>query len=249
MAETLPTIARDWALFLDVDGTLLDYVPRPDAAIVPPALLQTLRALSAALSGALAIISGRTIADLDRLFAPLRLPVAGQHGAEARQGERTGVFALGSPALASILAPVYALGERRLAIMIENKGLSAAIHYAEAGPEREALNAILPEAVARSDGAFQLLPSHLAFDIVPRAVDKGRAVDWFMAAAPFAGRVPVFIGDERTDEDGFAAVVARGGHAIKIGPRGNSIAPWRMQSPQELRAWLERSLAMLARSP
>jgi trehalose 6-phosphate phosphatase len=245
MAETLPIIARDWALFLDVDGTLLDYVSRPDAAIVPPPLRQTLTALSRALGGALAIISGRTIADLDRLFAPLRLPVAGQHGAEARRSERICTFAPGSPALASILAPVYALGERRPAIMIENKGLSAAIHYAEAGSERETLSEILPKAIARSDGAYRLLASHLAFDIVPQAVDKGRAVDWFMAAAPFAGRVPVFIGDDRTDEDGFAAVTARGGHAINVGPRHSGIAPWQIPTPQALRAWLDRSLAML----
>jgi trehalose 6-phosphate phosphatase len=248
MAKALPIIARDWALFLDVDGTLLDFVSRPDAATVPPSLPPILTALSAELGGALAIISGRTIADLDRLFAPLRLPAAGQHGAEVRRDERTCVLAPHSPALASILEPVYALGERRLAIIIENKGLSAAIHYAEAGPERAALNEILPGAIARSDGAFQLLASHLAFDIVPHAVDKGRAIDWFMAVAPFAGRVPVFIGDDRTDEDGFAAVAARGGHTIQVGARGNSIARWHVQTPQELRAWLERSLATLERS-
>jgi trehalose 6-phosphate phosphatase len=248
MAETLPIIARDWALFLDVDGTLLDFASRPDAAIVPPPLRQTLTALSGALGGALAIISGRTIADLDRLFAPLRLPVAGQHGAEARRGERICIFAPGSPALASVLAPVYALGEQRPTIMIENKGLSAAIHYAEAGSERDALSELLPKAIARSDGAFRLLASHLAFDIVPQAIDKGRAVDWFMADAPFAGRVPVFIGDERTDEDGFAAAMARGGHAINVGPRRGSIAPWHMPTPQDLRAWLDRSLATLEQS-
>ena len=243
MAGTLPIIARDWALFLDVDGTLLDFVSRPEAVIVPQSLRQTLAALSRALGGALAIVSGRSIADLDRLFAPLRLPVAGQHGAEARRGERICVFAPGSPALASILAPVYAL--REPTILIENKGLSAAIHYAEAGSERDALSELLPQAIARSDGAYQLLASHLAFDIVPHAVNKGRAVDWFMADAPFAGRVPVFIGDERTDEDGFAAALARGGHAINVGPRRSNIAPWHMPTPQDLRAWLDRSLATL----
>jgi len=249
MANKLPTIAHNWALFLDVDGTLLNYVSRPEAAIVPPSLRQTLAGMSAALDGALAIVSGRTIADLDRLFAPLRVPVAGQHGAEARRSERTCILAADStpstPALASILAPVYALVARQPAIMIENKGLSAAVHYADAGPERDALSAILPGAIARSKGAYQLLASHLAFDIVPHAVDKGRAVDWFMAASPFAGRIPVFIGDDRTDEDGFAAVTARGGYAIKVGQPDNSIARWHMRSPSELREWLDRSLATL----
>ena len=134
---------------------------------------------------------------------------------------------------------------REPTILIENKGLSAAIHYAEAGTERDALSELLPQAIARSDGAYQLLASHLAFDIVPHAVNKGRAVDWFMADAPFAGRVPVFIGDERTDEDGFAAAMARGGHAINVGPRRSNIAPWHMPTPQDLRAWLDRSLATL----
>lgn len=244
MNETLPIIARDWALFLDVDGTLLDYVPRPDDAVVPPPLRQTLTALAAALDGALAIISGRSITDLDRLFTPLRLPVAGQHGAEARRGERTVILAPDTSALAAILAPVYALGDEP-AIMIENKGLSAAIHYREQGPARETLTAILPAAVAKSDGAFQLLASYRAFDIVPRAVDKGRAVAWFMESAPFAGRIPVFVGDDRTDEDGFAAVTARGGFAIKVGPRADRIARWRLAGPPELRRWLARSLATL----
>ncbi len=252
MTDSLPNIARNWALFLDVDGTLLDYVTRPDAVEVPPSLLETLTGLSAALDGALAIISGRTIADLDRLFAPLRVPVAGQHGAEARRGERTWILAPerapNSSALASILAPVYALGARQPAILIEDKGLSAAIHYAETGPERAALNAILPGAIAGSEGAFQLLASHLAFDIVPHAVDKGRAVDWFMTAAPFAGRIPVFIGDDRTDEDGFAAVAARGGYAINVGPRNETAAPWRVANPRALREWLARSLTTLEQS-
>ena len=246
-SETLPTIARDWALFLDVDGTMLDFVPRPEDAVVPPPLLRTIGGLSAALDGALAIVSGRRIADLDRLFAPLRLPVAGQHGAEARGREGVSILAPDSTALAAILAPVYALGKRPT-IMIENKGLSAAIHYAGSGLERDTLDGILSRAVAGSAGTFRLLASHLAFDVVPGAVDKGTAIAWFMAAAPFAGRVPVFIGDDRTDEDGFAAVVARGGYAIKVGPRANSIAPWHIQSPQELRRWLSDALATLERS-
>ena len=243
----LPTIARDWALFLDVDGTLLDYAPRPEDAVVPPSLLRTIGELSGALDGALAIVSGRKIADLDRLFAPLRLPVAGQHGAEARRRQDVAVHAPDASALAAILAPVYALGKRPT-VMIENKGLSAAVHYAGSTLERDTLNALLSGAVAHSGGAYRLLTSHLAFDIVPSAVDKGRAVQWFMADPPFAGRVPVFIGDELTDEDGFAAAVARGGYAIKVGPRPNSIAPWHVRSPQELRQWLAQSLATLERS-
>jgi trehalose 6-phosphate phosphatase len=244
MARTLPALARDWALFLDLDGTLLDYAPRPDAVIVPSSLRRSLSALAATLGGALAIVSGRPIADLDRLLAPLHLPAAGQHGAEMRRETRVHVFAA-APALAAILAPVEAFAEREPAILIEHKGLSAAVHYAGIEAARDGLEAMLATGIARSDGAFRLLASRLAFDVVPAAANKGGAVEWFMAEAPFAGRVPVFIGDDRTDEDGFAAVAARGGHAIQIGRRGESIASWTMPTPQDLRDWLEAAAAEL----
>lgn len=198
-----------------------------------------------ALGGAVAVVSGRAIADIDRLFAPLRLPVAGQHGAEARQDDTRCIAESSSDALAVILSSFRIFAERYPAIYIEDKGLSAAIHYRGAEDERDALGVLLAEAVARSGGAFNLLASHLAFDIMPRTANKGRAVDWFMAAAPFAGRVPVFIGDDRTDEDGFAAAIAQGGYAIKIGGQASSIAPWNMRGPRELREWLEHSAAAL----
>ncbi len=246
MARTLPVLARDWALFLDLDGTLLDCAPRPDAVIVPSSLRASLSSLVSALGGALAIISGRPIADLDRLLAPLNLPAAGQHGAEMRCGASIHVCAT-APVLAAILAPVYAVAEREPALLIEHKGLSAAIHYAGIEAARDTLEVMLAAGIARSDGAFRLLVSRLAFDVVPATASKGGAVEWFMASAPFAGRVPVFIGDDRTDEDGFAAVAARGGLAVKIGLSGDSIALRRIGSPQELREWLERSAAALGR--
>jgi trehalose 6-phosphate phosphatase len=245
MARTLPVVAHDWALFLDVDGTLLDFVADPATAEAPPDLQRTLARLSTALGGALAIVSGRSIADLDRLFAPLRLPLAGQHGAEARRGEKVRIFAPPSQALKAILAPIAAFAAGETAIRIERKGLSLAIHYRGAEGARDALRAILDKAMAEYGSEYQLLASHLAFDVRPRAVNKGVALDWFMDAAPFAGRVPIFIGDDRTDEDGFAAALARGGHAIKIGARGESVAPWNLAAPGELRTWLGRSLAAL----
>lgn len=244
MDRTLPTVARDWALFLDVDGTIVDYAPRPDAAIVPPSLAKTLGALFSLLDGALAIVSGRSIANLDRLFAPLVLPTAGQHGAEARLGDRKCAVGSHSLALEAILRSAYAFDEGS-SLLIENKGLSATIHYGETSSMPDALGEILRAAVARSGGAYRLLASRRGFDIVPSAVDKGRAVDWFMRAAPFAGRVPVFIGDDRTDEDGFAVVAARGGHAIKVGPSAGSVAPWHVRDPRTLREWLHGSLASL----
>jgi len=246
MARTLPMVASDWALFLDVDGTLVDYVADPSALRIPRALGQTLAELSTVLAGALAIISGRSIADLDRLFSPLQFPLAGQHGAELRRGSAVDVLTPPQAELASILAPALAFAERHPAIRIEHKGLSAAIHYRGAEEAREALHAILTEALARNGTHYELLQSHLAFDIRPRGAHKGFALDWFMKDAPFAGRVPIFIGDDRTDEDGFAAALARGGHAIKVGG-GASIAPWHLPAPEALWRWLDRSMTALAR--
>jgi trehalose 6-phosphate phosphatase len=246
MMQIPQTLEPNWALFLDVDGTLIEFVKRPDEAHVPQELRQTLEALFHALGGAVALVSGRTIADLDRLFAPLHLPASGQHGAEVRRSDRVRVFAsISSPELAVKLAPVYAFAAEHPAIFIENKGLSLAVHYRGAEETRDTLHAMLNRVVKESGDKVQLIRSHLAFDLRPRGVNKGSALDWFMANSPFAGRVPIFIGDDRTDEDGFGAAIVRGGHAIKIGSAGDSAAPWRMAAPHDLRQWLARSATAL----
>jgi trehalose 6-phosphate phosphatase len=245
MAENLPLIAPDWAVFLDIDGTLLDYAPTPDSVRVPPLLRETLAALGDELGGALALVTGRRIADVDRIFAPLHLPVAGQHGAEARRGKSQCVFAPVSTALEALLAPVYVFAAKHPAIHIEDKGLSAAVHYRGAEVERDALARLLEEAMASSGADFKLLPGHLVFDVIQRSVNKGSALNWFMTEPPFISRVPLFAGDERTDEDGFAAALARGGYAVRVGPPGDSIASWNLRAPQDLREWLHRSVTAL----
>lgn len=243
-----PLIARNWALFLDVDGTLIDYVPRPDDAHLPLGLRKTLSVLLRELDGALALVSGRALEDVERLFAPLRLPVAGQHGAEARFSPEgaTRVFVATSAALEAVIARLEALLADHSAILIERKGLSVAVHYRGAEDQRERLREFLVDAVARQGDELQLLDSHLCFDIKPRGTSKGLVVKRFMTQAPFEGRVPVFIGDDRTDEDGFAAALAMGGRAIRVGVAGISIAPERVTSPRDLCLWLERSATALA---
>jgi len=247
MLHAPPLIARDWALFLDVDGTLLDYAPHPDRVVVPAPLRGLLEQIAHALDGSLALISGRTIADVDRLFAPLDLPVAGQHGAEIRCGGRSEILGGSVAALAAILAPVYAFAASHQGIRVEDKGLSAAIHYRGAEAKREQLAEILAAAVDRSGGGnFNLLPGHLVFDLKQRAIDKGSALLHFMSAPPFRARIPVFIGDEATDEDGFAAALSQGGLAIRVGSDGDTAAPYALPSPTALREWLARSAAKLA---
>lgn len=248
MTQIPQTLESNQALFLDVDGTLIEFVRRPEEAHVPRELRQTLEALFRVLDGALALVSGRAIADLDRLFEPLCLPASGQHGAEMRRSDRVQVFAsISSPELAAKLTPVYAFAAAHPAVFIENKGLSLAVHYRGAEETRDALHTMLNEVVKESGDKVQLIRSHLAFDLRPCGVNKGSALDRFMAKPPFVGRVPIFIGDDRTDEDGFGAAIARGGHAIKIGAGGDSVARWRMDTPSDLRQWLARSVTALER--
>lgn len=241
-----PLIARDWAVFLDIDGTLLDFAPTPDAVTMPSGLSATLTKLLEALDGALALVTGRSIADADRIFAPLRLPIAGQHGAETRRDRHEHARAPEASALPSLLAPIYVFAAKYPAIRIEDKGLSAAIHYRGAEATRDTLERLLHQALQHSQADFKLVPGHLVFDLVQRDATKGAAVAWFMRDRPFAGRRPLFIGDAGTDEDGFAAALAQGGHAVRVGVEGESLAPWRLPSPEAARDWLSRSVAALA---
>jgi trehalose 6-phosphate phosphatase len=132
-------------------------------------------------------------------------------------------------------------------VLIEAKGISTALHYRQAPQHRAALHAALLALATEFGDGVELMPGHSVFEVKPRGSTKGTAIAGFMNAAPFAGRIPVFAGDDRTDEDGFAAVIARGGHAIRVGPEGATSAPWRIADPARMRAWLgeiARSLAL-----
>lgn len=243
----LPLLASDAALFLDIDGTLVEFVPRPEDACIPPALIDTLDALRRALDGALAVVSGRKLADIDRLFAPLTLAAGGQHGAEARltRDEKPQVFAAPGTALASVLEHVEPFLAAHPGIRVERKGLSTAFHYRDAVADASALRAVLEKAVAAVTETLHLLDSHLCYDVRSRHANKGKTVERLMRIAPFAGRVPVYIGDDWTDEDGFEAALAGHGRAIRVGPPRPTLATEELSSPQELRTWLERSLRAL----
>lgn len=233
----LDTVApSSHAFFLDVDGTLLDLAPHPDAVTVPEGLVETLAALAAATDGALALVSGRTLARLDALFAPIRLPIAGSHGAELRPHAEL------PPERAAPLGP--ALGARLAAVaaahgglFTEDKGAAFAVHYRDRPQVREALAADLAAAVADTQDDLALLPGHFVFEVKRRGHDKGTAIRAFMARAPFAGRTPLFIGDDVTDEAGFAAVTAAGGLAIAVGAprRGAALT---LDGPATVRSFL-----------
>jgi trehalose 6-phosphate phosphatase len=243
----LPLLTPNTALFLDIDGTLIEFVPHPEDACIPPALLDTLSTLRRSLDGALAVVSGRKLADIDRLFAPLSFAAGGQHGAEARltaNGDAQ-VFVTPETALAGMFEKVEPFLETHPRIRVERKGLSTAFHYRdmiEAGP---ALRAVLEKAVAPDTEILDLLDSHLCYDVRARGANKGKAVDLLMAVAPFAGRVPVYIGDDYTDEDGFRAVLAVHGRAIRVGAPRETLAREGLSDPAALRQWLVQSLKAL----
>lgn len=221
------------AFFLDVDGTLIDIAERPEAVEVPSDLPDTLTALAQRSNGALALISGRSLASLDQLFGGDRFAAAGVHGAEIR-------LAAGQP---SDRAPTLDVDLRRAlggaaaefqGVFAEDKDHAVAIHY-RARPEiAPVLKRALTEVVGRRPGV-EIMPGHCVFEVRREGIDKGAAVERFMAAPPFAGRRPVFIGDDVTDEAGFRAVARAGGIAVAVGaPRDG--AQTVLPNPRSVRA-------------
>jgi trehalose 6-phosphate phosphatase len=245
--KELPGIRQNWAMFLDVDGTLLDFAETPDQVAVPPELLDILGKLHRHLGGAVALVSGRPIADLDRLFDPLRLPAAGQHGAELRDVAHGEAVKASPPAcLAVVTAELHRFAASRPGILVEDKNASVAVHYRMAPQYRDQVEAFTRAAVAANDEEMEMLEAVMAFDVKPRSVNKGLAVAWFMERLPFHGRVPVFIGDDLTDEYGFAAAQSRAGYAIQVGTSRPRVAPWHIETPANLRQWLQAGVAVRA---
>lgn len=230
----------NWAFFFDIDGTLLAIATTPARVMVDHRLKRTLGQLRAATGGAIAFISGRQIAEVDRLFAPLRLPTAGQHGIERRN--EAGVvhrYAAPSRELAAIKKRLAPLAARHPGLLLEGKGLTLAIHYRGAPSLGSHLHRLVRELVNLAPD-LRLQPGKMVLEIVPMGTDKGTTIMKFMSEPPFCGRIPVFLGDDVTDEHGFSAVNALGGHSIKVGP-GRSAARWRLADVHAVRSWLERS--------
>ncbi|HTP85057.1 MAG TPA: trehalose-phosphatase [Alphaproteobacteria bacterium] len=248
-ALTLPAASKNWALFLDIDGTLLDLAPTPDAVVVPPGLLRVLEDVSEVLDGAAAFVSGRPIEWIDRLFRPLSWPAAGQHGAEIRLTRHDPIQStVEVPDLSKLRARTAAIAAATPGVLVEDKSFGVALHYRNAperGPElRESLEGLLRE--LKSD--LQLLRGKMVFEIKAVSAWKERAVEIFMELEPFRGRVPVVIGDDTTDEGAFRAAQRRGGHAIQVGPGGSSIASFFIPNPTGVREWLARLPETLQRA-
>lgn len=232
-----PAPADDWALFLDVDGCLLDFAPMPDRVEVPLGLRECLLAWSERLHGALALVSGRSLAAVDALFWPLKLPAAGLHGLELRSAEGLVCAPATGEEVRRLRIEAERLAARHPGALVENKGAGFALHWRAAPEAAAALCAFAEVAVERLPG-FRLQPGNQVVELRPEGPDKGDAIARLLAQPPFAGRVPVFVGDDLTDEHGFTVINARGGFSVLVGSRAGSAARYALRDPADVRAWL-----------
>jgi trehalose 6-phosphate phosphatase len=242
--QKISLIHSQHALFLDFDGTLADIAPHPSAVYVHSDMVPMLRNLHHVLGGALAIVSGRPIAEIDIFLAPLKLPAAGEHGTQLRNSAGD-LFELDSRSLAPVLGPLLNaaqhLASQHPALLLEQKTAGFALHYRMA-PALYNLCWQTLAPLAQHQPNLVLMRGKYVIEVVPSMVDKGTAIQHFVQHAPFANRTPIFIGDDSTDEAGFAAVQDLGGQGIKVGA-GPSAALHRCPNPSALRAWLAQALS------
>lgn len=242
LEKSPPSAELGWAYFLDVDGTLINIADTPDAVCVDKALLDLIGRLYEATNGAVALVSGRSIADLDERLAPLRLPTAGQHGLERRDPDGhtwTHVTPPGvKEAIKAALAPVVA---RHPGLLLEEKGVTLALHYRQAPQLASYVHQLMDGLARDSQASLEVQRGKRVAEIKPSGFDKGTAISAYLSIPPFQGRRPVFIGDDANDERGFAEVNRMGGISIRVGP-GKSCAQYRLADVTGVRSWLNNGV-------
>lgn len=229
------------AFFLDLDGTLLEFAALPEAVQADAALSATLQRLFARTGGAIALVSGRTIAEVDRLTRPHRFPASGIHGLERRSAALGYVRAAAKDpgALAAAAGVLRGLSQRHPQLLLEDKVISLALHYREAPQLRDFLASAVEAIPGVASGALRLQHGHQVIEVMPAGVTKATALAAFMAERPFSGRRPLFIGDDLTDECAFEWVNAHGGLAIAVAPQRPTAATAALESVSAVRAWLQ----------
>jgi trehalose 6-phosphate phosphatase len=229
------------ALLLDVDGTLLDIAPTPQQVQVPASLASTLARVRERVGGALALVSGRPIAELDAFFAPLRLPAIGGHGAEMRPVAAGTILNGRTPPLDPVFKQrLKDVAAAHSGVVIEDKGYSLALHYRMVPKQGLGLVHDVRRAFeAWADPSFELLGGKAVLEIKFAGFNKGTAVRDLMTYPPFSGRAPIFVGDDRTDEDAFAVMPDFNGQAMSVGRKFPGIDDY-FNAPADVRRWLER---------
>lgn len=234
-----PSLGPEDALFLDVDGTLLELAPTPVDVRVDSEVAALLPGLHGVLRGACALVTGRALSDLDRIFPGLALPAAGQHGCERRDAQGAlHLHAQDRATLARLRELFSAFAGRHDGLLLEDKGSTLALHYRMAPQLAAYVHRALKEAVdGLPDAALCLQPGKRLVEIRPEHRDKGAAIRDFMQELPFVGRRPVFVGDDHGDEQGFAVVQRLGGYGVKVGA-GRTRALHRLPDVAAVRHWL-----------
>ena len=236
---THPPIPLRPAVFLDFDGTLVDIAETPEAIIVSDDLVALLGRVRSRAGGALAVVTGRRIAEIDRHLSPLILPTAGLHGIERRSTEDAAIVELPKSAQVRILRERLERSHLlQNGVSLEDKGGGIAVHYRQAPEAAEDVKAALREAAGDLE-ELHLIEGKMVVEAKRGDVNKGIAIAEFMQIPPFEGRTPVFLGDDVTDEDGFRIVTAMGGVAIKVGD-GATSAAYRLDDSTHVMEWLDR---------
>jgi trehalose 6-phosphate phosphatase len=232
-----PPVKKNSALFLDIDGTLLDMARTPDAVVVPIDLQLSLVRLYDVLEGALAFVSGRSLTAIDRLFAPLRTAAIGCHGVEVR-GTDGNIRALAEPIPGPVRAIFRGLTESHPGTILEDKIYALALHYRLAPEAKGALEAAMKkhESVFAAE-KVTIQHGKAVIDAKPLGIDKGVGVRALMRQAPFRDRTPIFGGDDTTDMDVFHILPELGGHGFSVG-RAFKGVDYKFQSPRAVRQWL-----------
>jgi trehalose 6-phosphate phosphatase len=237
MTESLPPVSANAAFFIDFDGTLVEIAPRPDLVEVEPRVIHVLDSLSGKFGQAVAVVTGRPLAVVDGFLAPLKLPVAAEHGSIRRDASGLVHEDVRSiEAVKAAAARLEPLVGANVGLLLERKQASVALHFRQRPELVEVCREAVADAVAGIDGLV-VLPGKMIFELRPQGIDKGVAVANFLDEAPFKGRLPLYIGDDVTDEHAFAVVNALGGITVRI-DGGDTAAQYRTDR-QGLFAWLE----------
>ena len=228
-----------YAFFFDVDGTLAEIQSEPDAVTIPSQVRDNLKLLADHCNSAVALVSGRPIAQLDKLAAPLVLPAAGVHGAELRDvAGNLHRVQLAEGVASALQVKLEAAMEEMPSTLLETKGMAFALHYRQA-PQFEKQVLALAESAVAEFPELTLQPGKCVVEIKPHGIDKGAAITTFMQHAPFKGRIPVFVGDDLTDEKGFHAVNGLQGISVKVG-EGVSAAHYHLDQVTDVHDWIAK---------
>lgn len=243
MTYAQPLNDTDLALFLDIDGTLLEHQPHPDGVTVDDSLRDLLRQAEERLDGAVAFVTGRNIAMVDRLFAPLHLPTAGLYGLEHRLRADGPVTLAEEPAdLAAVADQMEQQFHSADGVFFERKGAVLAVHTRAAPAIYPEVKQAAEEALSRLSDSYRIVAGHAGLEFLPVEALKSAAIERFMADSPFAGRRPVFLGDDVSDEVGFEHVNAAGGISIRVRPDGPTAAKYALPDVAAVHRWLRATI-------